>query len=275
MATLTTVGVNIIKDVRGLIEDMIPKTTGYKRDGADLKIRIMMINMGVSETAGTVLANSTVLKLAKSVYGEEKEYYPTEGLININTDDINRLLYEPAKLNDTLVTKLYLVIFHEILHILCVGVHPNPNYGWGAPKLGLVGNYNNKNGGWLYTGKPDSKAVKFYRETYCDNMNIEGIPIEDDDDILGHLEEGYDNEGNFVVRNIDGNKYYPVPFEIMSTYHTPISFTSPITMGILEDYGYFINWNNKELIAARNILESKRDTLGDMSLGEAITKSFS
>ena len=46
-------------------------------------------------------------------------------------------------------------------------------------------------------------------------------------------------------------------------------------MGILEDYGYVINWNNKELIAARNILESKRDTLGNMSLGEAITKSFS
>ena len=77
------------------------------------------------------------------------------------------------------------------------------------------------------------------------------------------------------MRNIDGNKYYPVPFEIMSTYHTPISFTSPITIGILEDYGYVINWDNKELIAARNILESKRDTLGSMSLGEAITKSFS
>ena len=195
-------------------------------------------------------------------------------MININTDDINRLLYEPAKLNDTLVTKLYLVIFHEILHILCIGVHPNPNYGWGAPKLGLVGNYNDKNGGWLYTGKENSKALSFYK-FYCGNNDIKGIPTEDDDDFIGHFEEGYDNNGNFGIRVMNGIEYYPIPFEIMSTYHTDVSFTSPITLGVLEDYGYEINWTNEEIVTATNIQVERANQLDNIPLGKAISQYFS
>ena len=66
----------------------------------------------------------------------------------------------------------------------------------GFTKLGLVNLTCGKNSGWLYTGKVDSKAINFYKHIYCNNDTI-GIPIEDDG-ILGHFEEGYDNQGNLV-----------------------------------------------------------------------------
>ena len=58
-----------------------------------------------------------------------------------------------------------------------------------------------------------------------DSDKVVGIPIEDDDGFLGHFEEGYDNNGNFGIRIINNEEYYPMPFEIMSTYHTDLSFT--------------------------------------------------
>ena len=92
---------------------------------------------------------------------------------------------------------------------------------------------------------------------------------------LGHFEEGYDNQGNFGIRNIDGVEYYPMPFEIMSTYHTDISFTSPITIGVLEDYGYEIDWNNEEINKAINIQVTRANSLNGKSLGKAVSEYFS
>ena len=92
---------------------------------------------------------------------------------------------------------------------------------------------------------------------------------------MGHFEEGYDNEGNFGIRVIDGVNYYPTPFEIMSTYHTDVSFTSPITLGVLEDYGYEIDWNNKEIVAGTNIQIERANQLNGKSLGKAVSEYFS
>jgi hypothetical protein len=161
---------------------------------------------------------------------------------------------------------------HEMLHILCIGQHPNLNFGWASPKLNLVTKTNS--GDWLYTGKENSKAVEFYKY-YCNCQNIKGIPIEDDDDFLGHFEEGYDNNGNFGIRVIDNVEYYPIPFEIMSTYHTDISFTSPLTLGVLEDYGYEIDWTNDEIRSAIDIQEERVKQLNGTSLGKAISEYFS
>ena len=272
---LTERGINIIKGARDLLESIISKTTGYIRDGVDLKVRIMVADLGYSQTEGSTLAQSMILKLARSVYGDDEPYYPMEGLIYINSRVINSLLNEPAILNNNKVPKLYTTIIHELLHILCIGIHPNLSFGWGSPKLGLVSDMTSMNAGWLYTGKHGSKAVSFYRDVYCNNSNVVGIPIEDDDGYLGHLEEGYDNDGNFGIRTINGIEHYPVPFEIMSTYHSDISFTSPITFGILEDYGYEIDWNNKELLSAINIQKEKASAFTESSLGKAISDYFS
>ena len=272
---LTERGINIIKGARDLLESIISKTTGYIRDGVDLKVRIMVADLGYNETEGSTLAQSMILKLARSVYGVDHPYYPIEGLIYINSRVIDSLLNEPAIMNNNKVPKLFTTIIHELLHILCIGIHPNLNFGWGSPKLGLVSDMTSMNAGWLYTGKHGSKAVSFYRDVYCNNSNIIGIPIEDDDGYLGHLEEGYDNDGNFGIRTINGIEHYPVPFEIMSTYHSNISFTSPITFGILEDYGYEIDWNNKELVSAINIQKEKASAFTESSLGKAIADYFS
>ena len=254
---------------------MIVRTTGYIRDGVDLKIRIMLEDLGIDNSNGTTLAQSIILKLAKSVYGDDKPYFPIEGVIWINTSAINGLLNERAILNDSNLPKLCSIMVHEMLHILCIGQHPNSNFGWGSQKLGLVTDMTSKNGGWLYTGKADSKAINFYKHIYCNNDKVIGIPIEDDDGFLGHFEEGYDNQGNFGIRNIDGVEYYPMPFEIMSTYHTDISFTSPITIGVLEDYGYEIDWNNEEINKAINIQVERANSLNGKSLGKAVSEYFS
>ena len=258
-----------------MLESIISKTTGYIRDGQDLKVRIMVADLGYNEESGGILAQSMILKLARSVYGVDHPYYPMEGLIYINSRVINSLLNEPAIMNNIKVPKLYTTIIHELLHILCIGIHPNSSFGWGSPKLGLVSDMTSMNAGWLYTGKHGSKAVSFYRDIYCNNSNVIGIPIEDDDGYLGHLEEGYDNNGNFNIRTINGIEHYPVPFEIMSTYHSNISFTSPITFGILEDYGYEIDWTNEQLISAINIQKERAQTVTESSLGKAISNYFS
>ena len=117
--------------------------------------------------------------------------------------------------------------------------------------------------------------MQIFASIYCNNKNVVGIPIEDDDGFLGHFEEGYDNQGNFGIRIIDNVEYYPVPFEIMSTYHTNVSFTSPITIGVLEDYGYEINWEDKEIVAAIDIQVNRSNQLNGKSLGKAVSEYFS
>ena len=75
-------------------------------DGVDLKIRLMLTDLGTSESSGTTLAQSIILKLAKSVYGEDKAYFPIEGVIWINTSALPNLLNERAILNNTNLPKL-------------------------------------------------------------------------------------------------------------------------------------------------------------------------
>ena len=46
-------------------------------------------------------------------------------------------------------------------------------------------------------------------------------------------------------------------------------------MGILEDYGYSINWENEDIVAASNILKNKKASLlPNQSVGGEITKYF-
>ena len=97
---LTERGINIIKGARDMLESIISKTTGYIRDGVDLKVRIMVTDLGYSETEGSTLAQSMILKLARSVYGVDHPYYPMEGLIYINSRVIDSLLNEPAIMNN-------------------------------------------------------------------------------------------------------------------------------------------------------------------------------
>ena len=61
----------------------------------------------------------------------------------------------------------------------------------------------------------------------------------------------------------------------MSTHHTDISFTSPITIGVLEDYGYEIDWNNEEINKAINIQVTRANSLNEKSLGKAVSEYFS
>ena len=62
----------MFKHARDIIESMIVRTTGYIRDGVDLKIRIMLEDLGIDNLMELVLAQSIILKLAKSVYGDDK-----------------------------------------------------------------------------------------------------------------------------------------------------------------------------------------------------------
>ena len=81
--------------------------------------------------------------------------------IYINTSALQGLLSDRSLVNNTNLPKLCAIMVHEMLHILCIGQHPNSNFGWASPKLNLV---SKTDSGWLYTGKENSKAlhIPFY-----------------------------------------------------------------------------------------------------------------
>ena len=130
-----------------------------------------------------------------------------------------------------------LVLIHEIIHMLGVGID---DFGW-------TNNITNN----FYTGTNGLREYINILELYnFPTSNITGIPIEvhfGPGTADAHFEEGL--QDGYVVEYIyDNNHAHPViPTEIMTGLINPnsINHISSMTLGVLEDIGYIINYESE------------------------------
>ena len=161
-------------------------------------------------------------------------WYSQEIVLNENAMDYI------VTLNDVDYPILSVVLIHEILHI------------FGLVGLGLYGFIYIRGEHHIppnvYTGKHGITQYKnVLRENGMNTDNIVYLPIENDFEegtVRTHLEEGKDEEHDVEKRYIQGIHYPVITNEIMTGFINKHNYITPITLGILEDLGFTVNYNS-------------------------------
>ena len=171
--------------------------------------------------------------------------------------------------NDEYVSRTSIVLLHEVLHI-----------------LGLVGlttegqDFINSNLN-VYTGTNGTREYKNVLELNgIDITNLEDyVPIEDDfgsGTATNHFEEGIDSDYTTEYRYIN-NIYYPVITNEISTGFVDTSnYLTSLTVGLLEDLGFIVNYNSSYIKNTGNNISILREPNTNATLateGEDISGS--
>ena len=161
-------------------------------------------------------------------------WYSQEIVLNENAMDYI------VTLNDVEYPILSVVLIHEILHI------------FGLVGLGLYGFIYIRGEHDIppnvYTGKHGVTQYKnVLRENGMNTNNIVYLPIENDFEegtVRTHLEEGKDEEHDVEKRYIQDIHYPVITNEIMTGFINKHNYITPITLGILEDLEFTVNYNS-------------------------------
>ena len=180
------------------------------------------------------------INIAIENLNENELGYATEDSIVLNRSNINKKLY----LNENYISTNAIVLIHEILHVLGVGL--------GANWYSLIDTER-----MVYNGNLGSAHYKNVLQ--LNNLDTSSIlnfiPIEDDfgaGTAMAHIEEGLDNDFSRELRYIN-NVHYPVlSNEIITGFISLDSFFTCITAGILQDLGYTININSQNIMNKSN-----------------------
>lgn len=156
--------------------------------------------------------------------------------ITLNDNATNNIV----TINDVEYPILSAVLIHEILHI------------FGLVGLGLYGFIYIRGEHDIppnvYTGKHGITQYKnVLRENGMNTNNIEYLPIENDFEegtVRTHLEEGKDEEHKLEKRYIQDVPYPVITNEIMTGFINKHNYITPITLGILEDLGFTVNYDS-------------------------------
>jgi len=154
-------------------------------------------------------------------------------------------------LNDVEYNVHSVVLIHEILHIFgAVGVGNN-GYQY-------IRNENNDPPN-VYIGEHGIKQYKnVLQENGFDVSNIEYLPIENNfgnGTVRTHLEEGEDENFDIEIRYINGRHYPVIPNEIMTGFIDSHNYITPITLGLLEDMGFTVNYDSIYVSSVGNHLK--------------------
>ena len=161
-------------------------------------------------------------------------WYSQEIILNENAMDFI------VTLNEVEYPILSVVLIHEILHI------------FGLVGLGLYGFIYIRGKHDIppnvYTGKHGITQYKnVLRENEMNTDNILYLPIENDFEagtVRTHLEEGKDDEYKLEKRYIPEVPYPVITNEIMTGFINKHNYITPITLGILEDLGFTVNYDS-------------------------------
>jgi len=188
-----------------------------------------------------ILANNQKYEISLSLDNSMNEgtyglasWYSQEIILNENTMDYI------VTLNDVEYPILSVVLIHEILHI------------FGLVGLGLYGFIYIRGEHDIppnvYTGKHGVTQYKnVLRENGMNTNNIVYLPIENDFEegtVRTHLEEGKDEEHDVEKRYIQDIHYPVITNEIMTGFINKHNYITPITLGILEDLEFTVNYNS-------------------------------
>lgn len=163
-----------------------------------------------------------------------------EAIVKLNPDNIGT----KTKLNNNEVELNLVVLLHETIHSLGFGTSHN----WTS----LVNGKNDEPPS-VYKGYHGVVAYK----RVLTNMNHDithirnYIPLEDDFGPGvegGHFEEGIHEDESIEIRRID-NVVYPIfSTEIMTGFSNENTYISIVTLGVLQDIGWTVNYDSKHVV---------------------------
>ena len=157
-------------------------------------------------------------------------------MIWLNADNFGKM----AELNDISFDLNVSIILHEFLHTMdLIGGSQTYKY--------ILGDDSDQPN--VYTGP---HGIEQYRNVLERNQkditNIIYLPLEDDfgeGTAMSHLEEGLDEDNSSERRVIDGTSYPVIVNEIMTGFLDKRNYLTPITLGLLEDVGFTVNYNSQ------------------------------
>lgn len=159
----------------------------------------------------------------------------------LNTNNIGRMML----LNDVLFEMNVCVLLHEVLHTVGLIGGSQSTYKYVNNKFDSPPS--------VYTGP--NAIVQYINVLKSNNKDITGIiylPLEDDfgdgtED--SHLEEGMDEDDSIEPRIIDGILYPIIPNEIMTGFLGRSNYITPITLGLLQDAGFTVNYSSQYVMS--------------------------
>jgi hypothetical protein len=157
-------------------------------------------------------------------------------MIWLNADNFGKM----AELNDISFDLNVSIILHEFLHTMdLIGGSQTYKY--------ILGDDSDPPN--VYTGP---HGIEQYRNVLEHNQkditNIIYLPLEDDfgeGTAMSHLEEGLDEDNSSERRVIGGTSYPVIVNEIMTGFLDKRNYLTPITLGLLEDVGFTVNYNSQ------------------------------
>jgi len=157
-------------------------------------------------------------------------------MIWLNANNFGKM----AELNDISFDTNVSIVLHEFLHTMgLIGGSQTHKY-----ILGNKGEPPN-----VYTGP---HGIEQYRNVLRSNQkditNILYLPLEDDfgeGTAMSHLEEGLDEDDSTERRIIGGTSYPVIVNEIMTGFLDGRNYLTPITLGLLQDIGFTVNYNSQ------------------------------
>ena len=203
--------------------------------------RIELYVLTALRVINNIIKGSSRKKYDIKVYLDSSMSDDMLGMASVYTNEIwlnENKMADLVLLNDVDYNMLSVVLIHEILHIL--GMIGMDGFGLVQGEEGIPQN--------VYIGK---HGIEHYKsvlgENGFDTANIYYLPIENnfgEGTQRTHLEEGFDGNNETEKRYIN-EVYYPVPTnEIMTGFINKYNYITPITLGILEDYGFNVDYDS-------------------------------
>lgn len=159
----------------------------------------------------------------------------------LNPNNIGKMIL----LNDVLFELNVSVLLHEILHTVGLIGGSRSTYKYLNSKSDIPPS--------VYTGPHGvAQYINVLKSNSKDTTGIIYLPIEDDfgDGTEGsHLEEGIDEDGSREPRIIDGIVYPIIPNEIMTGFLGRSNYITPITLGLLQDTGFTVNYSSQYVLS--------------------------
>jgi hypothetical protein len=152
-------------------------------------------------------------------------------------------------LNDISFDLNVCVLLHEILHVTGL---------IGSSRSHIYIHDKDDSPPNVYTGpKGLEQYIKLLQSFQVDTSNMHYLPLENDfgdGTENSHLEEGIDSDYNREHRIIDGTTYPSFSNEIMTGMLGSYNYITPITLGLLEDMDFTVNYGSQYVLTTGKYL---------------------